>query len=138
MCCRCAGCLRGIETYLPGNVLQGYRLFKRCLNLPAEHGFEGVKAAEGVWEPTCRALCCSVQAFKWCRNLSEVHCVAGVQVVKVVSEPTFQTLCCRGAGCLSGVRTTCQLLGTVLLGCRLFKRCQNLPARHCVAWVQAV
>ena len=34
----------------------------------------------------------------------------------------------------------CQNLpaGTVLQGCRLFKRCLNLPARHCVAGVKAV
>ena len=51
-------------------------------------------------------------------------------------EPTYQALCYSGAGCLSGVRT--YLPGTVLQGCRLFKRCQNLPAGHCVAVLQAV
>ena len=45
-------------------------------------------------------------------------------------------LCCRGAGCLSGVGT--YLPGIVLQGCKLFKRCRNLPAWHCVAGVQAV
>ena len=39
-------------------------------------------------------------------------------------------------GCLSGVVT--YLRGTVLQGCRLFKRCHNLPEGHCVAGVQAV
>ena len=48
----------------------------------------------------------------------------------MVSEPTCQALCCKGAGCLSCVRT--YLPGTVLQGCRLFKRCQILNAGHCV------
>ena len=39
-------------------------------------------------------------------------------------------------GCLNCVGT--YLLGTVLQGCRLFKRCQSLPAGHCDAGVQAV
>ena len=39
-------------------------------------------------------------------------------------------------GCLNGVGT--YMPGTVLQGCRLFKRCQNLPARNCVAGVKAV
>ena len=60
------------------------------------------------------------------------HCVAGVQAVKAVLEPTCPALC---AGCLINVRT---YLPSVLQGCRLFKRCQNLPARQCVAGVQAV
>ena len=53
-----------------------------------------------------------------------------------MSEPTCQALCYRGAYCLSGVRT--YLLGTVLQGCILFKRCRNLPAGHCVTVVKAV
>ena len=43
---------------------------------------------------------------------------------------------CRDADCLSGVGT--YLPGTVLQGCRLFKRCGNLSAGQCVAVVQAV
>ena len=43
---------------------------------------------------------------------------------------------CKGAGCLSGVGT--YLVDTELQGCRLFKLCRNLLARHCVAGVQAV
>ena len=54
----------------------------------------------------------------------------------MVSEPTCQAWCWRSAGCLSGVGI--YLLGTVLQGCRPFKWCLNLPARHCVAGVQAV
>ena len=42
----------------------------------------------------------------------------------------MQALCYSDAGCLSSVRT--YLPGTVLQWCRLFKRCQNLPAGHCV------
>ena len=74
--------------------------------------------------------------FKQCTNLPAGHCVAGVQAVSAVSEHTCGALCCRGAGCFSGVGT--YLLVTVLQGYRLFKRCRNLPAGHCVAWVQAV
>ena len=59
------------------------------------------------------------------------HCVAVVQTVKAVSEPTCRALCYSGAGCLRGVRT--YLPGTVLQWCRLFKQCQDLPARLCVA-----
>ena len=49
----------------------------------------------------------------------------------MVSEPTSWALFCGGAGCLSGVRT--YMTGTVLQGCRLFKRNPNLPAGHCAA-----
>ena len=72
--------------------------------------------------------------FKRCLNLPAGHCVAGVQTVKVVSEPNCWILCYKVAGCLSGVRT--YLPSTVLLGCRLIKRCQNLPAEHCVKVMQ--
>ena len=59
-----------------------------------------------------------------------MHCVAGVQAVLAMSEPTCRALCYNGADCLSGVGT--YLPGTVLEWCRLFKRCRNLPAGHCV------
>ena len=77
-----------------------------------------------------------------------MHCVAWVQTVSAMSEPTClalcysgagclsHALCCRGADCISGVGT--YLPGTVLQWCRLFKRCQNLPAGHCVTVVQTV
>ena len=65
-----------------------------------------------------------------------MHCVAGVQAVIAMAEPTCWALCYSGADCLSGVRT--YLPGTVLQWGRLFKRCQNLPAGHCVTVVQAV
>ena len=74
--------------------------------------------------------------FKLCRNLPAWHCVAGVQAALAMSEPTCQAQCYRGAGCLSRVRT--YLPGTVLQGRRLYKRCHNLPAGHCVAVVQDV
>ena len=92
-------------------------LFKGCGNLPAEH---------------CVAGC---RLFKGCRNLAAGHCVAGVQAVYGVLEPSSQALWGRGAGCLSSVGT--YLPCTVWQGCRLFKQCQNLPAGHCVAGVQA-
>ena len=39
-------------------------------------------------------------------------------------------------GCLNCVGS--YLHGTVLQRCRLYKRCWNLPARHCVTVMQAV
>ena len=59
-----------------------------------------------------------------------MHCVAGVQAVLAMSEPACRALCYSGVDCLSGVGT--HLPGTVLQWYRLFKRCQNLPAGHCV------
>ena len=35
LCCKGAGCLSGVRTYLQGTVLQGCRLFMRCGNLSA-------------------------------------------------------------------------------------------------------
>ena len=74
--------------------------------------------------------------FKQCQNLPAGHCVTVVKAVLAMSEPTCLALCCSGAGCLSNVRTYWP--GTVLQWCRLFKQCQNLPARHCVTVVKAV
>ena len=111
-------CLSGVGTYLPGTVLQWCRLFKLSQNLLAGTVLQG-----------CRL-------YKQCRNLPTRHCVTVVQAVLAVSEPTCRALCYSGAGCLSNVRT--YLPGTVLQWCRLFKRCQNLPARHCVTVVQTV
>ena len=105
---RGAGCLSDVGTYLPGPVLQGCRLFKRFQNLPAGYCVQG-----------CRL-------FKRCRNLPARHCVAGVQAVSTVSDYISWALCCRDAGCLSSVET--YLSSNVLQGCRLFKRCQHLPA----------
>ena len=59
-----------------------------------------------------------------------MHCVAGMQAVLAMSEPTCRALCYSGADCLSSVGT--YLPGSVLQWCRLFKRCWNLPAGHCV------
>ena len=106
-------------------------------------------------EPTCRALCYSdsgclsivgtylpgtvlqgCRLLQHCLNPPTMHCVAGVQAVLAMSEPTRRALCYSGADCLSGVRT--YLPGTVLQWARLFKRCQNLPAVHCVTVVKAV
>ena len=44
LCCRGAGSLSGVGTYLPGTVLYGYRLFKWCRNLPAGHCVVRVQA----------------------------------------------------------------------------------------------
>ena len=43
LCCRVAGCLSGVGTFLIGTVLQGYRLFKQCRNLPVGHCVAGVQ-----------------------------------------------------------------------------------------------
>ena len=137
LCCRVAGCLSSVGTYLSGTVLQGCRLLKCCWNLPALHCVAEVQAVQAVAEPTCRSYCCRCKVclsgegtyllgtvlcgcglFKWFWNLPAWHCVAGVQAVKVVSEPTCQALCLRG--------------------CRLFKLCLNISIRHCVAGVQSV
>ena len=37
LCCKGAGCLSGVGTYLPGTVVQWCRLFKWGLNLPPWH-----------------------------------------------------------------------------------------------------
>ena len=59
-----------------------------------------------------------------------MHFVAGVQAVLAMAEPTCRALCYSGADCLSSVGT--YLPGTMLQWGRLFKRCPNLPAGHCV------
>ena len=106
-------------------------------------------------EPTCQALCysgagclssvrtylaCTVlqgcRLYKWCRNLPAGHCATVVQAVLAVSAPTCQSLCYSDADCLSNVRTYQR--STVLQWCRLFKRCLNLPAGHCVTVVKPV
>ena len=50
-------------------------------------------------------------------------------------ESTCKALCYSGEICFSNVGV--YLPGTVLQWCRLFKQCQNLPARHCVTVVKA-
>ena len=40
---RGSGCSNSVRTYLPGTVLQGCRMYKQCLNLPAGHCVAGVK-----------------------------------------------------------------------------------------------
>ena len=88
-------------------------------------------------DSTCLALCYSGAGF-----LSDVGTylpgtvLQWVQTVLAVSEPTYRALCYSGAGFLSGVRF--YLPGTMLQWCRLFKRCRNLPAGHCVTVVQTV
>ena len=57
LCYSGADCLSGVGTYLPGTVLQGCILFKRCLNLPTGHCVSVVQTVYAVSIPTCRALC---------------------------------------------------------------------------------
>ena len=137
LCYSVADCLSGVRTYLPGTVLQWWRLFW------------------AMTESTCRALCYSgkdclscvrtylpgtvlqgCRLFKRCQNLPTGHCVTVVQTVKAVSEPTCRAQCYSGEGCISNVRV--YLPGTGLQWRRLFKRCRNLPAGHCVTVMQAV
>ena len=107
-------------------------------------------------EPTCRALCCRSEGclsgvrtylpgtvlqgggqFKGCRNLPTSHELWGRGAGCLNGVATYlPALCCKGAGCLSGVGT--YLPGTVLQGCRMFKRCRNLPEGHCVSGLQDV
>ena len=96
-----AGCLSGVGTYLPGTVLQGCRLFKRCQNLSARH---------------CAA---GVQLIKWCRNLSAGTVLQGCSCLSGVGTYLPGTVLqlfkqCRnlsartgeqGCSCLSNVRT---------------------------------
>ena len=89
------------------------------------HWVAGVQAVLAMSEPTCWALC-----YRGADCLSGVYCVAGVQAVLAMSEPTCRALCYSGADCLSGVGT--YLPGFVLQWRRLFKRCRNLTAGHCV------
>ena len=75
--------------------------------------------------------------FKGCWNLPTSHELWGRGAGCLNGVATYlPALCCRGAGCLSGVGT--YLLGTVLQGCRLFKRCGILPPMNFGAGVQAV
>ena len=66
LCCRFSVCLSSVGTYLPGTLLQGFRLFKRSGNLPAGLCVVGLQG--------CRLL-------KQSWNLPAGHCVAGVQAV---------------------------------------------------------
>ena len=155
LCCRGADCISDVGTYLPGTVLQWCRLFKQCQNLPAGLCVTVVQTVKAMSEPTCRALCYSgadclsnvrtylpgtmlqwCRLFKQCQNIPAGHCVTVMQTVSEMSKPTCRALCYGGADCLSGFRT--YLRGTVLHRCRLLKRCQNLPAGHCVTGVQTV
>ena len=134
-CCRVAGCLSGVKTFLLGTVGQGCRLFKPCWNLlPCTVG-------QG-----CRL-------FKRCWNIPTKHFIAGVQAVEEVSKPTCQDMRCSGVGCLSGIGTYLPgtvlqgsgclssvgtyMLGTLLQVCRLLKQRQNLSPEHCGVGVKA-
>ena len=155
LCCRDAGCVSSVRTYLPGTVLQGCRLFELCWNLPARHCVAGVQGSclsgVGTYLPCTVLQVCRL--FRQCPNLPAGNGVAAVQAAEAVLEPTCRALCCKGTDCLSGVRNYLQctvlqgcrllkgcwtyLLGTVLQGSRLFKWCLSLPTRHCVAGMQA-
>ena len=138
LCYSSADFLSGVRTYMPGTVLQWCRLFKRCQNLPAGHcvtcSDAGCLSSIETYLPGTVLQGCRL--FKQCWSQPARHCVAGVQTISAMSEPTCRALCCSGAGCLRSVRT--YLPSTVLQGCRLYKRCRNLPAGHCLTVVRAV
>ena len=94
LCYSSASCLSSVRNYLPGTVLQGCRLFKRCLNLPARHCVSVLQTLLAVSEPTYPAL-----------FYSGADCLSGI-------ETTYRALCYSGVDCLSSVRT--YLPGTVL------------------------
>ena len=141
---RCS-CLRGVGTYLPGTVLQGCSCLSSvatylpalccsCLNglttyLPALCCRDAAVLA--VSKPICRHCVAGVQLFKWCRNISAAtvlqrcSCLSGV-------ETYLLALCCRGAAVKVVSKPICW---HCVAGVQLFKRCRNLPARHCAAGV---
>ena len=113
-----------------------------------------VKTVKAMSEPTYRALCYSgadclsnvrtcllgtvlqwCRLFKQCLNLPAGHSYSGEACFSNVRVylPGTVLQCYSDADCLSSVRT--YLPGTVLQWCRLFQRCQNLPAGHCVTVV---
>ena len=87
-------CYSGVIIYVPGTVLQGCRLLKKCQKQPAGHCVTVVKALLAMSESTCQALCYSV-----------ADCLSGVGTY-------LPALCYSDADCLSSVRV--YLLGTVL------------------------
>ena len=118
LCPWVAGCLSNVGVYLPGTVLLGSRLFKRCRNLPAGHCVTVVMAVLAMSESTCRALC-----YRGADSLSRVRTYLQGTVLQG-----------------SRLFKQCQNLptGHCVTGCRLFKHCRDLPAGHCVTGVQAV
>ena len=118
LCCRGAGCLSRVRTYLLGTVLQGCRLVKWCQILPAGHCVAGVQAVKVVSEPTCQAL--------WFRVSG---CLSGVRTY-------LPGTVLQGCRLVKRCRNLCT--GHCVQECRLFKLCPNLPAGHCVVGVQAV
>ena len=131
-------------------------LFKWCQNLPGRHSFAGCLSGVGTYLWVQQFILPPQTACPPGASCPGISCptpwlsTPGGQAVQAslsCSPPNTRkkiytcyfvifVLCCRGAGCLSGVRT--YLPGTVLLWCRLFKQCHNLPVGHCVAMVQAV
>ena len=90
------------------------QLFKRCNNLSARH---------------CAA---GMQLFKRCRNLSAGTVVQGCSCLSCV-ETYLPALCCRGAAVKAVSKPICQYYVAEV---QLFKRCNNLSARHCAAGMQ--
>ena len=112
LCYSGADCLSNVRTYLLGTVLQWCRLFKRCLNLPAEHSVKMMKPVLAMSESTCRPLCYSdadclssvrfylpgtvlqwCRLFKRCLNLPAGHSVKMMKPVLAMSESTCRALC---------------------------------------------
>ena len=123
-CYRGAGCLSSVRTYLLGTKLR-WLLVKAVLAMSEStyralcYRGAGCLSGVGTYLPGTVLQCCRL--FKKCQNLPATLCVTVVKAVLAMSEPTCQALCYSGAGCLSIVRN--YLPGTVLQGCRLYKRC---------------
>ena len=60
---KCAGCLSGVRTYVPGTLRQGCKLSKRSQNLPPGHYGAGLEAVKVVSEPIFWAKGCKL--FMW-------------------------------------------------------------------------
>ena len=101
-----------------GHCVAGKQLFKWCRNLSAHSVLQGCSCLSNV-KPICRDCVAGVRLFKRCQNLSAGTVLQGCSCLSGV-ETYLPALWCRGAGCLSSVGT--YLPGTVLQGCRLFKR----------------
>ena len=147
LCCRSAA-VKAVSQPTCWQCVAGVQLFKQFLNLSAGMVLQGCSYLSGVETYLPGTV------LQRCSCLSSVATYLPALCCSCLGDvgTYLAALCCRGAGCLSSVGT--YLPGTVLQGCRLFKRCQNLPLRalwcrlfiwglspppwHCRAGVQVV
>ena len=117
LCCRGAGCLSGVRTYLPGNVLQWCRLFKRCQTYLPGNVLQWCRLFK-----RCQTYLPG-NVLQWCRLFKQCQTYLPGNVLQL---------------CRLFKRCQTYLQGNVLQWCRLMMRCPNLPAGQCIAVVQAV